>query len=151
MANGFLEFDIANRMAKVWDAGKKRFTMTNEKELGHSVPSALQHPRQTQNPFLHVASVEATQQEILAALEQASGSTWTVTETTTAQETDAAGKKLARGDFSGALTLVRATVFGNTPGLHSNYARDETLANDVLGLPLESVRETVERVLGNLQ
>ena len=151
MANGFLEFDIANRTAKVWDAGKKRFTMTNEKELAHSVPSALQHPRQTQNRFLHVASVEATQQEILAALEQASGSTWTVTETTTAKEMDAAGKKLARGDFSGALTLVRATVFSNTPGLHSNYARDETLANDVLGLPLESVRETVERVLGNLQ
>ncbi|KAJ5520100.1 hypothetical protein N7463_000553 [Penicillium fimorum] len=56
-------------------------------------------------------------------------------------------KKLAAGDFNGAFVLVRATVFGNTPGLHSNYAKEENLANNVLGLHLETVSDVVQRVL----
>jgi len=48
----------------------------------------------------------------------------------------------------GAFVLVRATSLGNTPNLRANYLRDEQLANDILGLKLESVEETIKRVLG---
>lgn len=56
-------------------------------------------------------------------------------------------KKLTGGDFEGAFILVRATVFGNSPGLNANYVKDTELANDILGLKLESVEETVKRVV----
>jgi predicted Zn-dependent peptidase len=142
-----LEFDIANRTATIWDGGNKSFTFTNEKQLGQAVVFVLQHPQETRNQYLYVASVETTQNEILAALEEISGESWTVTKTTTDAQVTEAVKKLTAGDFSGALSLARSTAFGNTQGLHSNYAKEEKLANDILGLSLEDVQDVVKRVL----
>lgn len=147
LGNGFLEFDIGNRTATIWDGGSKSFTLTNEKDLGQSVVSVLQHPQETSNQYLYIASVETTQQEVLAALEETTGSKWTVVPTTTDAQVSEAVKKLTAGDFSGAFALVRASVFGNTAGLRANYAKEEKLANELLGLKLESVSDTVKRVV----
>ncbi|KAJ5530646.1 hypothetical protein N7527_004039 [Penicillium freii] len=147
LANGFLEFDIASHTATIWDEGDKSFTFTNQKALGEAVASVLVHPDETRNQFLFTASVETTQKDILAALEEESGVKWTVNKTTTDIQVTEAVKKLAAGDFSGAFTLVRAAVYGNTPGLHSNYAKEEKLGNDVLGLQFETVSDGVKRVL----
>ncbi|KNG81758.1 NmrA-like family protein [Aspergillus nomiae NRRL 13137] len=147
LENGFLEFDVANHTATIWDGGNQSFTLTNEKQLGQAVVSVLQHPQETSNKYLYIASVETTQNEILAALEEATGAKWSVKATTTEDQVDEGFKKLGAGDFSGAFQLVRATCYGNTPGLQANYAKDVTLANDVLGLKLESVRDTVKRVV----
>ncbi|KAJ5623102.1 hypothetical protein N7490_011707 [Penicillium lividum] len=145
--NQFLGFDIANRTATIWDSGDKTFTLTNEKELKQSVISVLQHPDETRNRYLYVASVETTQREILAALEKAQGANWAVTETTTDLQVSEGFEKLGAGDFSGAFALVRATVFGNTPDLCSNYAKETELANEALGLKLESIETTVQRLV----
>ncbi|KAE8403078.1 hypothetical protein BDV37DRAFT_294817 [Aspergillus pseudonomiae] len=147
LENGFLEFNVANRTATIWDGGNQSFTLTNEKQLGQAVVSVLQHPQETRNKYLYIASVETTQNEILAALEEATGAKWSVKATTTEDQVDEGFKKLGAGDFSGAFQLVRATCYGNTPGLQANYAKDVTLANDVLGLKLESVRDTVKCVV----
>jgi ABC-type transport system involved in cytochrome bd biosynthesis fused ATPase/permease subunit len=147
LRNGFLGFDVANRAATIWDGGDKSFTLTNEKQLAQAVASVLQHPRETANQYIYVASVETTQKEILAALEEVTAAKWTVTDTTTDAEVSEAVKKLSAGDFSGAVALVRATSFGNTPGLRANYVKDEKLANDSLGLKLGSVKDTVKRVV----
>ncbi|GLI76808.1 hypothetical protein PoHVEF18_005086 [Penicillium ochrochloron] len=149
LENGFLQFDLANRAATIWDGGHKSFTLINEKALAQSIVSVLQNPEQTKNKYLYVASVETTQLEILAALENATGSKWTVRETTTEAQLSEARVKLAAGDFEGAFILVRATVFGSTPGLNSNYVKEAELANDILGLKLENVEETVRRVVNN--
>lgn len=149
LENDFLQFDLANRTATIWDGGHKSFTLINEKPLGQSVVSVLQNPESTKNKYLYVASVETTQLEILAALEKATGAKWTAQETTTEAQLSEAAKKLTAGDFDGAFILVRATVFGNSPGLNSNYVKDTGLANDILGLKLESVEETVSRVVNN--
>ncbi|GIC90224.1 aromatic alcohol reductase [Aspergillus udagawae] len=151
LENGFLEFDIANRTATIWDGGNKSFTLTNEKHLSEAVVSILQHPQDTSNKYLHIASVETTQNDILAALEEITGTGWTVNATTTEEQVSEGVRKLGAGDFSGAFTLVRATCFGSIPGLRANYAKDETLANGMLGLKLDSVKDTVERVVRNKQ
>ncbi|KAE8414171.1 hypothetical protein BDV36DRAFT_286415 [Aspergillus pseudocaelatus] len=147
LGNGFLEFDVATRTATIWDGGNQSFTLTNEKQLGQAVASVLQHPQETSNRYLYIASVETTQNEILAALEEATGAHWSVKATTTEEQVGEGFMKLGAGDFSGAFHLVRATCYGSTPGLQANYAKDLTLANDVLGLKLESVRETVQRIV----
>jgi hypothetical protein len=110
--------------------------------------SVLRRPGATANRYLYVSSVEASQNEILAALEKATESSWTVHRTTTDVEVNDATGKLQKGDFSGALTLVRATVYGDIPGLGSNYARDRYLANGLLGLEEESVEGTIQSVVG---
>jgi len=142
-----LEFDIANHTATIWDDGNQGFTLTNEKELGNAVVSVLQNPQGTMNQYLYIASVETTQKDILAALEEQSGTKWTVNKTSTDAQVAEAVNKLTAGDFTGAFALVRATVFGNTAGIHANYAKEEKLANDLLGLQFENVKDTIQRVL----
>ncbi|KKO99271.1 hypothetical protein THAR02_08621 [Trichoderma harzianum] len=147
LRNGFLGYDLANKTATVWDGGDKRFTLTNEMDLGIAIASVLKNPEETSNKYLFVSSVETTQNEILAALEEATDAKWTVNNTTTKEQVNDAVQKLTAGDLNGAFTLVRATSYSSTPGLKSNYARDETLSNDLLGLQASSVAETVKRVI----
>lgn len=122
--------------------------MTDDDQLGSAVLAVLDRPEQTVNKNIYVASFETSQKEILAALEEATGDKWTVTDTTTTREVAEASEKLGKGDFSGAFTLVRATSFANIPGLRANYGRDEDLSNELLGLKFGSVKETVSRVVG---
>ncbi len=109
--------------------------------------AVLERPEQTANKNIFVASVETSQKEILTALEEATAVKWTVTETSTEKEVTKATEQLGRGDFTGAFALVRATSFGNIPGLRANYVRDEELSNKLLGLEPESTKETVARVV----
>ncbi|PON23685.1 hypothetical protein TGAM01_v207332 [Trichoderma gamsii] len=146
LANGFLEFDLANKTATIWDGGNKKFTLTNEQDLGAATAAVLKKPEETANKYLFISSVETTQNEILAALEEITGAKWTVNNTTTKEQVDAANQKLGAGDFNGALALVRATSFGDIPGLKSNYTKDEVLANNLLGLKPATVTDTVKRV-----
>lgn len=121
--------------------------MTNKKQLVDAVVSVLEHHQETRNRYIYVYSVETSQNEVLASFEKATGVKWDVTVTTTDEQITEAGKKLSGGDFTGAFILVRATVFGSTAGLRSNYAKEENLANGILGLETETVQETVDRVI----
>ncbi|KAL5333976.1 hypothetical protein BJX70DRAFT_391753 [Aspergillus crustosus] len=147
IANGFLGFDITARTATIWDGGNKSFTFTNQKQLGDALIAILEQPKATTNQYLYISSVETTQKEVLAALESATSSKWTVNNVTTDTEVSEAIKKLQAGDFSGAFTLVRATSFGDIPNLDSNYAKDRVLANELLGLEAENVQQTITRVV----
>ncbi|KAM0257006.1 hypothetical protein ACHAQJ_004599 [Trichoderma viride] len=148
LSNGFLEYDLTNKTATIWDDGDRKFTLTNEKDLGVAVTSILKKPEETANKYLFISSVETTQNEILAALEEATCAKWVTNNTTTKAQIDTTLQKLGAGDFSGAFALVRATVFSTTPGLKSNYAKDQTLSNDLLGLKPTNVTETVKRIVG---
>lgn len=106
----------------------------------------LKKSEETANKYLFISSVETTQNEILAALEETTSTKWTVNNTTTKEQVDVALQKLGAGDFSGAFALVRATSYSNTPGLKSNYAKDEVVSNNLLGLKPASVTETVKLV-----
>ncbi|KAF7560195.1 hypothetical protein G7046_g3954 [Stylonectria norvegica] len=147
LGNGFLEFDVTKRAATIWDGGNKRFTLSNEKQLGRAVVSVLENPEKTQNRYLYVYSVETSQNEILASLEETTGDKWTVTHTTTDEQVSEAFKKLGAGDFSGAFALVRATVFGNTAGLRSDYTKESNVAIELLGLETETVSSTIQRAV----
>ncbi|KAJ5979545.1 NmrA-like family protein [Penicillium waksmanii] len=147
LTTGFLEYDLQKHTAVIWDSGDKRFTAINEKALGQSVVSVLQRPQETTNKYLYVASVETSQNEILTALEKETRAKWSVTHVKTEEVVSEGQKQLSVGDFTGAFSLVRAMMVGSIPGLRANYIKDTELANDLLGLKLETVEETVKRVL----
>ncbi|KAL4925277.1 aromatic alcohol reductase [Aspergillus undulatus] len=151
ITNRFFQFDIASRSATIWDNGDKRFTLTNEKQLEDAVVSVLRHPEATANKYLYISSVETSQNEILAALESTTSSSWALQHTTTDAQVAEGSKKLQSGDFDGALQLVRAIPYGITPGLKSNFAKDRVLANGLLGLREESVQETIQRVVSEFK
>jgi hypothetical protein len=146
---GFLGYDLQSCSATIWDAGEKRFSLTNEATVGQAVVSALQKPAETANRYLYIESVNTTQNEILAELQKATGKTWDVKYTTTDAQVKSAKEVVAKGDFSGMFALVLATTYGKLEGLKADFAKEECLANDLLGLPKESVRETIEAVVGH--
>ena len=145
-----MEFNLKSRTATIWDKGTSKFTLTNDDQLGRAVIAVLVRPDQTANKNIYVASFETSQKEILTALEKATATKWTVTDTTTEAQVAEASEKIGKGDFSGAYALVRATSFANTPGLRANYVRDEDLSNELLGLEFGIVEETVSRVVSGL-
>ena len=108
--------------------------------------SVLGHPQETSNRYIYVYSVATTQNEILTSLERETGAKWKVDSTTTQEQVSEARKKLGAGDFSGAFALVRGTAFSDTPGLRADYTTEADVANDLLGLTTETVRDTVGRV-----
>ena len=122
--------------------------MTNERTVGQAVVSTLLRPAETANKYLYIESVNTTQNEILAELQRATGAPWNVTHTTTEAQVSSGKEAVAKGDFGGMLTLVRATAFGELEGLRADYAREESLANEMLGLGRETVRGTIEAVAG---
>ncbi|OQE24014.1 hypothetical protein PENFLA_c010G05825 [Penicillium flavigenum] len=114
LANGFLEFDSASRTATIWDGGNKSFTLTNQKALGEAVASVLVHPHESRNQFLFITSVETTQKDILAALEEESGVKWAVNETTTNIQVKGKSRSLQPGTLM-ALFLWFGPLFLATP------------------------------------
>ncbi|KAH1359733.1 hypothetical protein KXW29_007311 [Aspergillus fumigatus] len=147
LENGFLGYDISSWTATIWDDGNKKFTLTNEGHLSKVVVSVLQRPNETKNQILYIASVETSQNEILNAFETVTGCKWSIIRTTTEEQVTEARMKLSKGDFDGALTLVRATSYSNLPGLKSNYAKGFKVANDILGLEWANVEDTVRTVV----
>lgn len=105
----------------------------------------LQHPEETSNKYIYVHSFTVTQNEILAALEKATGTKWDV-QHATVEATLVKGKEmLAKGDKSGAILLLQACFMGE--GYGSDFGRDERLANEMLGLPVQGLEESVRRVV----
>ncbi|KAF2431991.1 NAD(P)-binding protein [Tothia fuscella] len=152
ISNGFMGFDLARKEATIWDDGNTRFSGINEGDLGKSVVNILHKPAETANQFIYISSLTATQNETLESLEKVTATKWKINRVNTAQQVSAAQEALGKGDFTGALTLVKATCWSNTPGLKQHFEVDEKerLANGLLGLERgETVQDTIERVVAS--
>lgn len=101
-----------------------------------AVASTLKHPTLTANQYVRINSYRVSQQEILAALQKATGGEkWSVSHTTTEETFQEAFKKLAldSSDYHGTAAAILGTFFSND--LDTDYAAQGLLANERLGLP----------------
>ena len=125
----------------IFDGGNRAFSASNLSQVGNAVVAVLSKPEETANQFIYVDSFTATQNEILAELEKATGERWRVTESTT-EEAKAEGQALfAKGDYSGLLLLLKAIFLGE--GYGSDFTKDAVLGNEKLGLPNQDLVSTV--------
>jgi hypothetical protein len=125
----------------IFDGGNSAFSATNLSQVGNAVVAVLSKPEKTANQFIYIDSFTATQNEILAELEKATGEKWKVTESTT-EEAKAEGQALfAKGDYSGLLLLLKAIFLGE--GYGSDFTKDAVLGNERLGLPNQDLVSTV--------
>lgn len=109
----------------------------------------MEHPAETANQYLYVATVTATQKEILKSFEATTGQKWTVKDVKTNDQIATGRKMVSEGDFTGMFFLVRASAWGTVPGIRTNYPVDEKLANAVLEIPEGSLEDTIKAVLGS--
>ena len=110
--------------------------------IGLATASILQHPAETANKYLSVASFTTSQNDLLSLLEEESGVTWTVKRISTDETNRTGDEKLARGDASAFGDYLKEYLFRDGEG----HARGK-LANQLLGLPLDDLRKTVKAAL----
>lgn len=147
MKAGILGFNRKEHLVTIWDDGNTPASFTNTATIGRAVVSILQHPEETANRYIHIASFTTTQNEVLKELKAHSTVEWKTTSTTTDEQISTGQQLVAKGDFNGMLMLVQAAAFGSKPGLKANYEKDEELWNEKLCLPKESLEDTVRKVL----
>ena len=144
---GFLGIDIPNKKATLMDGGNTPFSTTILSDVGQSVVGILTHPEETKNRYVFVQSAVVTQNKLLAAAEKVTGEKF-VTEHQNTEEIEKAGnEKIAKGDFSGFVDLIRRCIWGE--GYGADYS--EKLDNEILGVKVlddAGVEEVVKGVAG---
>lgn len=146
---GFLGFDIASKRATIYDAGDRPFTTTTSTQLGSAVVGVLTKPEAGKNKYVYVGSFTTTQNEVLSALESATGSKWTVEKTSSAEKVNLGKDRVVgRRDSSAIRPLVTAAMYHEKGG--SDFESEVGLSNDSLGLKKESLEQVVKSVVQSL-
>lgn len=136
---GLIGFNINDHTAIILDGGNQKVSNSSGTQIGNAVVAVLSKPEETANQFTYVDSFTATQNEILAELEKATGKKWDVTHTTTKASIEKGNELFKVGDFSGLVLLLRAICLGEDFGC--DYSA--FLANEKLGLSRQSLEESV--------
>ncbi|TVY89116.1 Isoflavone reductase-like protein, partial [Lachnellula willkommii] len=119
---GLVGFNINTHEALIMDGGDRPFSATNLSQIGNAVVAVLSKPDETANQFLYIDSFTATQNQILAELERATGRKWAVTESSTEAAAREGQELFGRGDFEGLLLLLKTIMLGE--GYGSDFTKD---------------------------
>lgn len=148
---GFLGFSVADAKVRRWDDGETRWSATNLRTIGRALVNLLTKPDAydaSANEYVFIESHRVTQNEIQAALEKATGKTFSISEDVDGdQRIKTVHDHLAKGDFSTvADLLLAATMAKSTPyGLwHSTW-------NERLDLQDKSLDEDVKDIVQALK
>lgn len=136
--------DHENHKARVVDSGDQPFSSSSVGFIGRAVAAVLQRPAQTANKYLNVAGLTTTQNEIVRVAEELTGSKFEVSRREGAELEKIAGEKLAKHDYSAFTELLEQHLYADGPG-HALEAKDS--AHELLGLQLEDLRESVQKIL----
>lgn len=139
-------FDLAARKATLFNDGAATWSTSKLRTIGLAVKNALLIPDQTANRYLFIDSFTVSQRQVVAALENAEGEKWTVEHVDAEEQKRECMEKMAKGDFGGALPLIR--YINCVQGHGGDFAEYRESANGLLGLPREeSLDEAVRELL----
>ena len=145
LSSGFLEFDIPNRKATIWDGGVREFAATNQADFAQAVVGILKNPSETANQYLQIATVRCSQADILRVLEAKDRQKWTVEDVETDRMVAQGKQMIAEGDHSGIFMLAQAASYGKVEGINDAELK---VSNVIVGLPVEGdLQQTVADVL----
>jgi hypothetical protein len=144
---GFLGHDITEQKVLIFNDGKTAWCTTTSSTIGLAVKNALLIPEKTANQYLYINSFTVSQNQVLASLEKATGKKWQATYVDAEEQKKAGLEKMSKGDFSGAMSLIRYIC--TVPGYGGNFAEYERTANELLCLPKQTLDEVVADVLNN--
>ncbi|RAH67847.1 aromatic alcohol reductase [Aspergillus aculeatinus CBS 121060] len=133
---GFLGFNLQTHEATIYDDGVTPGSVSTLSQIGRALVAILRHAELTKNQYVYVESFTVTQNEVLAALERATG-----------------GKKSTerfnQGDLAGARILNLAAGLGRFPdGPYGDWSRVPGGSwNARLGLEVEELDQVVQSVV----
>ncbi|KAI9705306.1 MAG: hypothetical protein M1820_005136 [Bogoriella megaspora] len=143
---GMMGWDIAARKATIFDSGDQSYEATNVRQIGRAVASVLLHLEETKNRYVYVNSFTLTQNQVLKELERSTGEKFEVTSMTTKEISRIGYENLNKGDVKkGMPQIIFSAVYGY--GGLNNFSVNKGLDNEMLGLPQESLEETIAEVV----
>ncbi|ETN37491.1 uncharacterized protein HMPREF1541_07113 [Cyphellophora europaea CBS 101466] len=156
LIGGGMGWNLRTRSVKVHDSGDQLWEGTNIGQIANAVTACLstEHYDETSNTYIYINSFTVSQNQVIAELEKALGSKLEIQRVNGAQVAEAAREEMAKGEFEnvagspyikGTVDLITCEVF-NLDGLN-NFSATRGLWNDRLGLPKESLEDTIRRVV----
>jgi hypothetical protein len=143
----WLAYDLKGKKVTMFDSGNTAWSTTTIDTAAATVVKVLLKPEATVNRPVFVASFTVTQQEVLRALEKASGAKWEVDRITSAEAFKKA-HELSNADHSeGLKLLILLLLYSDEADRGANFEKMGVLDNKLLGLPVENMTEVVERLV----
>ncbi|KAK4246570.1 hypothetical protein C7999DRAFT_41992 [Corynascus novoguineensis] len=133
--------NLKDKTATVIDSGNEKWYASTLAQIGRVVAGILKHPDETANKYLSTASFNISQNELVALVEELTGSKLTVTKISSADLVRVGEEKLAAGNFGAFVDFLKAHNAADGAG---NGLTEEQSANGLVGVPYEDVRATVE-------
>jgi hypothetical protein len=110
----------------------------------------LTHPEETKNKSVYANSFTTSQNEILVALENATGKKWNVERVSSEDEARVGKGMLREGNMMGIMSIVKSIPF--MKGWGGDFEGEGVdVMNGVLGLERESFNEVIMEVLKELE
>ncbi|TGO50468.1 hypothetical protein BOTNAR_0392g00090 [Botryotinia narcissicola] len=138
-------FDLKQRKAVIYNEGKDAYSTTTTVSVGTALKNALLYPEETANRYLFISSFHVSQNQILASLEKATDKKWDVTYVDAEEQKKIGIEKMKRGDFSGAIGLIR--YVNSVKGYGGDYTEYEEMSNELLGVQGEDLDEVVRGIV----
>lgn len=130
---GFFGIDAKNHKVTLYEEGKTKFDVTNLDTVGKAVANILAKPHKYQNERIYIAGMTVNQLEILEAFKKATGvQDWEVSHGSADQIRGEGFEKLQKGDFSGIIAVIDATLV--QAGNGSEFSAYRKLENEELGV-----------------
>jgi hypothetical protein len=159
MLVGGLGWNLRNQTVTVYDSGDQLWEATNINRIAQSVAACLQteHYEETKNRYVFINSFTVSQNQVIAELEKAMGAKLTIERVQSSEMAASARQELATGEVEystgsayvkGSIGLIACQIY-NMDGFN-NFSQTRGLWNDRLGLPKESLEETVREVVAQL-
>lgn len=144
LRSGMLGYDLDKKEVTLVDSGNEKYQTSTLAQVARSIAGVLKKPEATANQYIYVNSFNASQNEILAALEDATGSKWTVTKVNSSDLVKEGEEKLAKGDYTSFVPLVRA--YNSADGAKHALALENS-ANALVGIQEEDLKDAVRHVV----
>ncbi|KAL6408677.1 hypothetical protein AUP68_07621 [Ilyonectria robusta] len=145
LKNGFIGFNLETQNATIYGDGNQPASCTTLSSVGQAVASILSKPAETENKGLFIASFTPSQNEILAALEEATGKKWTVNKVGIADAISQGFEALGKGDLSGFVGVLMGSTYG--PGNGNDFPKNGGVSNELLGLPKEDLKAVTAAIV----
>ncbi|RAO71406.1 uncharacterized protein BHQ10_007418 [Talaromyces amestolkiae] len=142
---GFMGFDIPNRKAIIYNDGEGSWSTTTMPSIGLAVKNSLLEPEKTANRYIYTASFTVKQNDVLKVLEKITNKKFDVDYVDAEAQKVIGIEKVSKGDFSGAMLLIR--YINSVNGNGGNYALYHPTDNELLSLPKEDIEEVLTRIV----
>jgi len=153
LRTGFLDVNVEQHTAELWDDGDVPFTVSNLPIVARTVVKILTDAAAydaSRNAYIYIGSGTTTQKELLAATEKATNAKFEVTVIEGQKLIAESTTKLAGGDYTAVLPLVKSVAFARHQGeALTDHRKYGGLFNEKFGIKDDSTEETVATVVKN--